>query len=194
MFINDFENAIRASLQLPGLVLKMKPQWGAAASGFRGEIRRSLANDLRSAHWPEPSAELESQLAAIEDLERRPDFRFAKISISHCRALGGYAFLPGERLIGLDIEEVRRITREACERISTPEEIPEEFYLLWSAKEAAYKALGLAGEAISSVKIGGWRALSNGFFAFEAMSESGGRATGVALKTEDGLTLALAHS
>lgn len=89
------------------------------------------------------------------------------ISVSHCR---GYAFLAvsTKGATGIDAEpEDERLTR-VIERVMSEEErgeydgSPEAAAKVWTAKEAAFKAMGIDGLTIGEIAVSGGRATARG--------------------------------
>ena len=140
---------IRERLQAPGLLLDLRPEWGAAHDDHRVLIREDLSRRLNGDYrnlevWPKPTND--------------------SVSISHCNYFGGYAQVAKPQLIGIDIEITKRVRMEIIKRVSNPGEVEAAPYpaALWTAKEAAFKALSQAGvaEIMSDFSIFGWEPLS----------------------------------
>jgi len=78
------------------------------------------------------------------------------VSISHCNAAVGYAHSTND-FVGFDIEETKRITPKLIARIAKHSEIDLFVFehLIWSIKEASFKALMCANQpqTISEINI-----------------------------------------
>jgi len=145
--------------------LCVKPQWSAHNPNYKAEIRRQLAEKLEEygASRDECFNPLINKDHALYGLPPKiPGF---SISISHCRAAGGFAFIKSDtESIGFDVEDPQRVTCEVVARIASQEEVlsaPSPAHL-WVAKEAAFKALIGVHQptTISQVQIFSWIQLS----------------------------------
>lgn len=125
-------------------------------------------------------------------------------SISHCPSLGGFVGLnsshPGDLQVGFDIEEVPRVSLAAVERISNhrdqspscePEMRPA---LLWSAREAAFKAL--LGDSqplvVSQIWLSHWQERNHGIWSYSFTSPGTSPGVGYAWVDEGAYSYALA--
>lgn len=118
----------------PRLRLILHREWGSAQGDYRPKIRQLLATKF-AAHFSR------TQLARLNDLNWIPEASDGFVSISHCRALGGFSFSAFPH--GFDVEEAHRISRDVLRRTCSAEELAEcgenpEF--LWVAKESGLKA------------------------------------------------------
>lgn len=114
--------------------LILNPKWNSTLPTYRHDIRKFLETQF-STHFSR------QQLAQLSDLNWRPEASDGFVSISHCRALGGFSYSEYEH--GFDVEETKRISIDILKRTSNETELQEclrtEF--LWVAKEAGFKAL-----------------------------------------------------
>ena len=92
------------------------------------------------------------------------------ISVSHCRGLAVLAVSRRGR-IGIDVEEENMRLERIAGRFLSPEEqsrwggsIPSLAYA-WTAKEAAFKALGISDMVITEIAVGESEATARGFSA-----------------------------
>jgi phosphopantetheinyl transferase (holo-ACP synthase) len=135
-------------LELAHLEVRIFPEWGSRSPNHREKIHQDL------------------------DQRTRLSGKALTSSISHCKSLGGYALSvlgPSRNWqMGFDIEEDARVSREVARRIS----ISEKEYLaapspasLWTAKEAAYKALKGPHQpaVIAELEIENWRQIDSQF-------------------------------
>lgn len=120
------------------LVAEVQAEWGAQREGHRSQIHEAAAP-------------------------------YREFSISHCWLAGGFvAVANGSHhfpKVGFDIEEVRRVTRPVVKRISNESDDPDHrlpFELIWSAKEAAFKALKgpLQPLIIPTVALKSWKMIT----------------------------------
>lgn len=120
-----------------------------------------------------------------EDQNHRQKIRKAAagaraISVSHCQAMGGFVGLtdlhPAGLQIGFDIEEIHRVTEAVTKRVAHHRDdnplVEEPWALLWTAREAAFKAL--AGpeqpQVISQIRLGEWRNPQQNIWTFTFQS------------------------
>ena len=128
----------------------------------------------------------------------KPDSSFASITISHCKNIGAFLFVLDKNLgIGFDIEKTHRVKQKVIKRVSTVKEIKLSPHpaLLWTAKEAVFKALFNKKEALllSECQITDWKKSSpKGFYSFKSTAK-GKKAVGRACFAKD-LALAYAES
>jgi hypothetical protein len=130
-------------------------EWGSHSPGFRARIREAIRDRL--ARERELSSE---ELRGLEDLSNPPGLSRGSLCISHCAALGGFAIGEGKGRVGLDVELASRVRREHAARVAAVGEVdpaPSPVHL-WTAKEAAYKALCERSEPfyLNDVVIGNW--------------------------------------
>lgn len=115
---------VKELLGLKHLEVHLRPSWGSQTPGFREEIHGDLKTLMGKA------------------------YPLCDASISHCQTLGGFAFaqFDYDRLLqlGFDIEETERVSsqvaRRVCQSADEFEQAPSAASL-WTAKEAAFKAL-----------------------------------------------------
>jgi len=173
--LTAFQNASRTGLRLDDLHFVLQAEWGARHAGHRGLIREDVIRTLSNRGL----RLTREQLELFRDLDHPPTHPDIAISISHCRALGGYAWTTQPGLIGFDIEETSRINPKTAERISVPEEFSQapSPAVLWVAKEAAFKALAAAARstAVSEMRIADWRlsAPLESFWLFNVSAPAG---------------------
>jgi hypothetical protein len=148
--------------------LILNPLWKSAAANHRQLIRECLATQF-SSHFSR------LQLAQLNDLTWRPQASDGSISISHCRALGGFAFSVHK--CGFDVEEIKRISSDILKRTCTETELSEapQTEFLWCAKEAGFKALSTeTGEPLNvgDLQCYDWQShFENQVFSFRLKSE-----------------------
>ena len=147
--------------------LILDTKWNSTETNHRSEIRNCMAKDF-SAHFSR------LQLAQLNDLTWRPEASDGSLSISHCQALGGFAY--SKLRVGFDVEEISRISHKILKRTSGEAEIAEcpvpEF--LWVAKESGFKALsaGTGDLVISDLVCTDWQShIENQVFSFRLKSE-----------------------
>lgn len=124
----------------------LSSNWSSVQEGHRDNIRTELYKKTKD--------------ASFLDLEKTPgvdfDTKGVFVSISHCKALGGYA-LHLSKKIGFDVEEQERIKESVIERISTAHDrnffTEEKAKFLWVIKEAAYKLFSCDIDVMTEVQI-----------------------------------------
>jgi hypothetical protein len=123
-------------------------------SDHRQLLRQHLFDALSQAQL-NPSTDL-------LDLKKRPEHPKLNISLSHGPEHSLLAWAPKTHHIGIDIEALDRLSDKIIERVSTSKEVAEspQGAYLWSAKEAAFKALFPTFNVVSSVEIIDWTELS----------------------------------
>lgn len=89
-------------------------------------------------------------------------------SISHCPIAGGFALLESANpngYIGLDLEQVGRVTTEIAARVSSPREMGScpDLTSLWVAKESVYKSLPPSHQpkTLANIGISSWKISSS---------------------------------
>lgn len=176
--------AARDALALPELEISVSPNWKSDKSiGPRQLLRESLAEKLKALS---PTVDSSS----VRDLAHLPHHPNYSISISHCRALGGFALIPKPHAIGFDIEEIHRVKETVAERIGNAKDAkPPTPAHLWAAKEALFKCLvvGQQPEIIASLAVHSWTLSAPGIYTFRAAridSAPDPRGYGVAFKTD----------
>lgn len=90
------------------------------------------------------------------------EYKSYSASISHCQHFGGFAATFENAVIGFDIEEAARVTKEIAARVS-PEGVDVAPSSLWSAKEATFKALRGQNQpqVISEIQLVEWQILDS---------------------------------
>lgn len=147
--------------------LILDTKWNSANLNYRRDIRNCMATQF-SSHFSR------EQLAKLNDLNWRPEASDGYISISHCRALGGFTFSKYKN--GFDVEETSRISLDILKRTSSETELhacprPE---FLWVAKESGFKALSstCSDLVITDLVCGEWQSqFENQIFSFRLTSE-----------------------
>lgn len=115
---------LREYFQIPKLEVELRPTWGSQSTGHREELHGDLKRKMAKG------------------------YPFSDASISHCHTLGGFVFVTFDSdhviALGFDVEEDDRVHQDVVLRIcKNPSEVTEapSYASLWTAKEAAYKAL-----------------------------------------------------
>ena len=138
---------LRKILKLPNLEIFLRSTWGSQNSNHRQEIHGFL----------------KEKMAAPHEL-------LSTCSISHCSGLGGFVFSTYDSnhvvQLGFDIEENSRVTDEIARRVCKSS---DEFSKapsaasLWTAKEAAFKALKGPEQpaVVSDIELDGWQTLNS---------------------------------
>lgn len=125
---------IRLAIKDPDFDIAQKSEWAAGHPNNRQKIRTDIAQQYTK-HFSR------EQLALIHDLSLIPKAEIGFFSISHCPEVGGYSYSKFQH--GFDIERIHRISDPILRRTASEKEYelaPKKYYL-WSAKEAAFKAL-----------------------------------------------------
>jgi len=152
-------------LGVPHFQVFLKREWASDAAEARKLLRQHLFENI------------EGQ-AAILDLETIPCLQQGKVSISHCKKLGGFSFDPAGASIGFDIELTERVRSDSirivCVSRDEKERAPNAA-ALWTAKEAAFKALQGPKQprGVADIEIGAWVEREAGFFCCEMLSLQG---------------------
>ncbi len=133
--------------------------WGAAISKAEGETmrtaeRRTASEMARALFGPENSIDHDADGAPI--LARGG----AEISVSHGAGMLVMAVGRSGNRVGVDIESPRPQLQRVARKFVVPDDSSDLSLLqLWTAKEAAFKAAGIAGLVISEIAIEGATAL-----------------------------------
>lgn len=101
-------------------------EWSSQKANYRKALREELFKKY--------------QEKELLDLRVRPRLAETYLSLSHCPSLGAY--LESSQEVGLDIEDLSRISARLLRRISQAKErelLGEDSCFLWTAKEAAFK-------------------------------------------------------
>lgn len=140
LLLKDFLDWLNKN-QDPSLSYHFQKKWASTYTDNRLLIRKDLYKKLK--HKP---------LLDLTELPKAPD---KNISISHCPIMGGYVL--SDRFVGLDFEQLRRISLKLVQRILSKSE--EKFLkdsphqILWTIKESAYKTLRLQDVPVSEIQI-----------------------------------------
>ncbi len=136
----------------------------STVANHRPLIRQNLAKLLQG--------QSETPLATTDLLncDRLPESAVASISLSHCPTASAIGLHLDHQLIGVDTEEVSRLSTGVISRVaSAPEQerCPAPL-LLFSAKEAAWKAINsvLDVPAISQIETSQWQAQSLDWYRY----------------------------
>ena len=143
------ESALRLFFGRDDLTILTRPEWGSTNLGYRRQIRDALREFTGENH---------------SDLEKPPISTEYSISISHSHTAGGFAAVRKPLFVGFDIEETARIQASVVARVSSTDEVvtAPSSAALWSAKEAAFKALTSLGhwKVLGDVSICDWARVS----------------------------------
>jgi len=132
---------IKALLGLKHLEVHLRPSWGSQSPGFREEIHGDLKTLMGKA------------------------YPLCDASISHCPSLGGFAFTQFDYdqllQLGFDLEETYRVSPEVARRVcltAAEYEAAPSAASLWTAKEAAFKALKGVNQpkTVSQIVLNSW--------------------------------------
>jgi 4'-phosphopantetheinyl transferase len=141
----DIEN-IRTGLQLTQFEVVLRADWGSQNPDYRERLHGELKKRMAKA------------------------YPFSDSSISHCQSLGGFAFTTFDSdhviQIGFDIEEDERVRPEIARRVcqtDTEFQSAPSPASLWTAKEAAYKALKGPKQplVVSDLEVTNWQTLGS---------------------------------
>jgi phosphopantetheinyl transferase (holo-ACP synthase) len=159
------------SSQSLDLILILSPFWGSQQKDYRLRLRKELADLLTSQETNSPE-ENHLEHNKLTDLKQPPTHLDWSVSLSHCPSQGGFALCKKEFRLGMDIEKKARVIPKLLLRVSNPLEAcqaPPSY--IWSAKEAAFKAISAdyPGLLLSDINIGSWSTESLGApMSFEA--------------------------
>ncbi len=79
---------------------------------------------------------------SLLDLSARPQLSGINVSISHTQTHGLFAITPSDIVVGVDIEQEDRVTKNIVQRVShESEQITNHPASIWVLKEAGFKAL-----------------------------------------------------
>ena len=112
----------------------------------------------------------------------RPVHSQAVMSIAHCPFMGGFVFSFNTDIsLGLDIEIADRVSDKVIHRIATAEEVQQapSKALLWTAKEASFKCLGVDKTSILPIYCDiydwiGWKSAYLFSFSYKGQKGRGG--------------------
>jgi 4'-phosphopantetheinyl transferase EntD len=109
-------------------------------------LRRQLVETLRQAHH--------STLPDLLDLLKIPLHPTLSVSLSHTKTYSAFGWCSKPASLGVDIEDLARLKEPLVSRVSSPSEMSTapRWDLLWSCKEAVFKALPMVN-VLSSVEI-----------------------------------------
>ena len=160
MYSEPISSRVRQLFGLGGFEFYQNPEWSSQSLQYRQKIRNFIFERVCSD-------------THVLDLERPPEIPRARISISHNQKCGGFALLrelPSEDFtfnedtgLGFDVELNERCRMPIVRRVCTEGEcdIAPNAAALWTAKEAAYKAIPKHRQpfTISMVEVGNWSEL-----------------------------------
>ncbi len=150
--ISSFFPSVQKYFNRADLQLELRNSWGSQQANYRSEIRKYI-----HAHICDSDE--------ILDLNKIPSLKKGSISISHDKNAGGFLWTPQQTQCGFDIEITERCRPEMVKRVSTDAEMQEAPFTsaLWSAKEAAFKAIPLEQQphSVSQLIVGKWEKFSH---------------------------------
>ena len=143
----------------PKVQVHLDSNFASTSTGFRLRIREALHEIVNEER--------------VLNLEKLPALKKEFVSISHCASLGGFVIAANG--VGFDIEETQRVSSQVAERMKNAFDAaaptPAAF---WTAKEAAFKALGDKQPSImSEIVIGNWQRVGDEQFKFTSDCGSG---------------------
>ncbi len=150
--------------QIPQLITSHNGQWNSLEPGYREIIRADLKQKIQSIT---PAASLNE----LDDLKKPPRPKDWSVSIAHCLTLGGWAAVPRPWRVGLDIEQLKRVSNAIVDRVSGNEErkLAPTVAALWGAKESAFKALEHEQpKVIAQITIDQWHSDPRGWLVFKS--------------------------
>lgn len=137
---------------------------------YRNLIRIAMAETLKKDYSESKNTQ------HLLDIEKLPIHKNYAMSISHCKSLSGFVISPHFQSVGLDIENLERISLPVINRIASRQEqdrIPDKRFL-FPMKEAAWKAISKAKNlpTISHIEILNWQpdTTDSGYFFCGAAS------------------------
>lgn len=147
---------IAAGLGLQDFHLMLRRSFSSQHPQHRQEIREALLQSL-------VDRQCQPEVSRILDLGILPSAEEVSISISHCKAIGGFALASSSTPLGFDVEVTERILysriEKVCHDLQEQQESPSASSL-WVAKEATFKALHRSFPEVgylSQLKLGRWR-------------------------------------
>lgn len=148
MHTDSLKSDLKRILDLGQVDICLRPEWNGVLKENRKLIRQHIFENIESAD-------------EILDMTLIPALTTGSISISHNRAMGGYVHISENVQWGFDIELTQRLTERNAKYYASPEEIrlAPSASSLWTAKEAAYKALPLAIQptVIGEIELVDWQ-------------------------------------
>ena len=166
----------REYLQIPDIHILLITNVSESINDFRKEIRREIYEyfDQALENGELPNINYESQVQydfkEILDLSKVPHPQWGGLSISHCPSQGIFVSSSQCKNLGVDIEEISRISREVLLRTCLEEEVDSAPSLahLWTAKEAAFKSFYRLSppQTLSQIKIFDWNEKKNKAYHF----------------------------
>lgn len=143
-------NQIRSLIADDKLELNLSAEFSADKKHYRQLIRQDILKRFQSKLNSE-------EICSVEDLGSFPKTEKIFFSISHNQELGGYSV--SSRKHGFDIELYSRISAPIIQRVSAANElsIAPDIKFIWSAKEAAFKALSPSVLTVSDLEVVDWQ-------------------------------------
>ncbi|MCB9073824.1 MAG: 4'-phosphopantetheinyl transferase superfamily protein [Bdellovibrionaceae bacterium] len=144
------------------------PHLGSQHKDHRTLLRKMISDTL--------VAEGHSAPEHVDDLDQRLQHDSLSISVSHTIDASIFAWIPKPLQVGVDIELVNRITDPVIERVSTEEEVntAPDVKLLWTAKEAVFKAISPQAKTMSEIEIYNWQPVSGHTYTFQTRRQPSG--------------------
>lgn len=167
---------LKDELGLDGFEFFVDSEWSSRRPAYRAILRQEIRTRFKAT-------------PAILDLTAIPKLPSHSLSISHCRAVGGFcvADKSAHPAIGFDVELNERVHLRHLRQVADEAELHRAptIQALWTAKEAAYKCLQgpLQPKGVKDVRITRWRLLDAKTFGFEVEGVSDVR--GVAVENEN---------
>ena len=154
MLRKDLSSTFTGHLGVPGLELYLLETWSSASPNHRSLVREAL----RATTGGDTS---------VLDLDRIPVLPQHSVSISHCKAVGGFVIGPKSAVIGFDVEVNNRLTGMKLSLVahdSTELSEAPSLQAFWCIKEAAFKCLRGANQprGLKDLRVGNWQFAASG--------------------------------
>ncbi|MCC6137682.1 MAG: 4'-phosphopantetheinyl transferase superfamily protein [Bdellovibrionaceae bacterium] len=145
--------------ELSGSLKKAKiyliEQFGSELPDHRLQLRTLVSEQLLKDGHSLPSS--------VQNLDKPISHPHLHLSLSHTMDACAFAYIDTTHRVGIDIEQLVRLTTPVIERVSTLKErehAPDIRYL-WPAKEATFKAISPRCQVISDIETHSWTTLNS---------------------------------
>lgn len=145
-------------------------QLTADQSDHRVQLRQSLLEELKSL-----PAIIASE-SSVLSLNHPPQLTGVGLGVSHSKSFSAFAIHTGGKQIGVDVEQMQRVTRAIVNRVSsqTEQALTIEPSFIFCGKEAAFKALSQAHsvQTISQIETLHWQKECSEWYRYSIQIDS----------------------
>ena len=148
MLTDSLTADLQRILNLSQLSIHLREEWSSTQNAGRVQIRQYIFDTIEANN-------------CFLDTDKVPSLTLGSLSISHDKMLGGFVHTTDDCSLGFDIEINERLNEKNVRRFASEEEFlnAPSASTLWTAKEAAYKALPFTQQptVIGEIELTNWK-------------------------------------